>query len=124
MIMLILFKDKFIFYKQHPDVNFHSTAEPFLCFLSVSPSSLYIYILFKYELFLFSEGLLKSQYPVFSMFGWKICIPKGACSRAWSAEVIQSTILKSASSQVSNHSSDSLEECHQRCLSETEFNCR
>ncbi|XP_075219143.1 uncharacterized protein LOC142323427 [Lycorma delicatula] len=69
-----------------------------------------------------SGVLAKSQYPVFSIFAKKRCVPRICSGRAWAIEMVSGTRLPVTPKKRAHAATAS--ECGTLCLTQSEFTCR
>lgn len=72
--------------------------------------------------FLPSGALMKSQFPVFTIYAQKVCLKQQPCERAWSIDRVQGYSLKNHIKRSST--ATSRQDCYELCFAETDFLCR
>jgi hypothetical protein len=71
---------------------------------------------------LWSGALIKSQFPVFTIYAQKTCLKKQPCERPWTVDRVQGYALKNHIKRSSN--ATTRQECYELCFEETDFLCR
>lgn len=72
--------------------------------------------------FLFSGSLVKSQFPVFTIYAQKSCLKMRPCERAWCIDRVQGYALKDHIKR--SATAMSRQDCYEMCFGETDFLCR
>jgi hypothetical protein len=67
-------------------------------------------------------ALIKSQFPVFTIYAQKTCLKKQPCERPWTVDRVQGYALKNHIKRSSTAASR--QECYEMCFAETDFLCR
>ncbi|CAG7820247.1 unnamed protein product [Allacma fusca] len=80
-------------------------------------------VLFKSQAGDRQDGLIKSQFPVFTMYAQKLCLPSArSCNRPWAFEMVRGHVLQDGGKkqmQMPNRMA-----CLDACIQEREFPCR
>ena len=72
---------------------------------------------------LISGQLSPSQFPVFTIYVQKTCLPSAStCDAAWSFERVMNHELKADTRK--RGQADNRQQCMELCMAETEFECR
>ena len=69
-----------------------------------------------------SGGLTTSQFPVFTIYVQKLCLPSATCSRAWTFESVEGFMI--AQNIKKRGRLPTRENCMALCRAEREFPCR
>lgn len=72
--------------------------------------------------FIFSGSLIKSQFPVFTIYAQKSCLKMRPCERAWCIDRVQGYALKDHIKR--SATAMSRQDCYEMCFGETDFLCR
>lgn len=72
--------------------------------------------------FLFAGSLIKSQFPVFTIYAQKSCLKMRPCERAWCIDRVQGYALKDHIKR--SATAMSRQDCYEMCFGETDFLCR
>jgi hypothetical protein len=69
-----------------------------------------------------SGSLIKSQFPVFTIYAQKSCLKMRPCERAWCIDRVQGYALKDHIKR--SATAMSRQDCYEMCFGETDFLCR
>ena len=73
-------------------------------------------------MYLCAGGLTTSQFPVFTIYVQKLCLPSATCSRAWTFESVEGFMI--AQNIKKRGRLPTRENCMALCRAEQEFPCR
>lgn len=72
--------------------------------------------------FVVAGSLIKSQFPVFTIYAQKSCLKMRPCERAWCIDRVQGYALKDHIKR--SATAMSRQDCYEMCFGETDFLCR
>ena len=90
--------------------------------LKIVPEVSIIKRLFVTTTIIFSGGLTTSQFPVFTIYIQKLCLPSPTCRRAWTFESVEGFAMDQYAKKRGRL--PSRENCMALCRSEKDFPCR
>lgn len=69
-------------------------------------------------------ALMKSQFPVFTIYAQKVCLKQQPCERAWSVERVQGYAFSLQNHIKRKATAKTRQDCYELCFGETDFLCR
>lgn len=83
----------------------------------------FVWIRIYNDFLFFSAGaLIKSQFPVFTIYAQKTCLKRQYCDRPWTIDRVQGYGLKNHIKR--SATAETRQECYEMCFNESDFLCR